>query len=102
MVITIPSKKKQFTLQKYEYHGWHSEGHGKIMYVDLKHKHPDPLNKLLWGYDKNGEVFPGDYKGLFTKVGRAQKFEYTVEGRTAAEERASEIAAIRKAIKRGW
>lgn len=96
-------KKGRFTLQKFEYTGFASNvRRGSIVYVDMGDRHPDPLKKMTWGYDKSGNLVHGDFNGFFTKVGKPQVFEYEVTGRTASEEKASKHAAIGRAIKRGW
>ena len=98
------TKREQFTLQRYQYNGWHHNtgNRGEIIYVDLKHKHPDPLKKLLWGYNTNGNLVHGDYVGFFTKIGSPKTFEFEQNGRTHMEEQKVRHAAIIRAIKKGW
>jgi hypothetical protein len=97
-------RKEKFTLQKYKYDGWHHDTGrpGEIIFVDVAKKHPDPLRKMLWGYDKDGYLVHGDYTGFFTKVGKPQTFEFEQTGRYAMEEQKVRHAAIIRAIKKGW
>lgn len=97
-------KKEQFTLQKYQYTGWHNDTgkRGDIVYVDVKYKHPDPSKKLIWGFDSNGDRVSGDYVGFFEKVGKPQTFEFDQTGNYAMGEKKVRQAAIVRAIKKGW
>lgn len=96
-------KKSRVTLQKYRYNGFQSSTgkSGEIIYVDMADKHPDPMKKLLWGYHKDGNMAPGDYIGLFTKVGNPVTFEFEQTGKFAADEKRVLHAAIGRAIKSG-
>lgn len=101
---SAPKKKERFTLQKYTYHGFQKStgAPGATIYVDLAHKHPDPLKKMIWGYDRHGDMVHGDFVGFFTKTGKSQTFEFEQTGKYAAEEKKVRHAAIIRAIKRGW
>lgn len=102
--INMTIKKERFTLQKYTYHGFQraTGASGAMIYVDLAHKHPDPAKRLLWGYDKAGNMVSGDYIDFFKKVGRPQTFEFKQTGKFAADEKKVRHAAIVRAIKKGW
>lgn len=97
-------KKERFTLQKYSYRGFQSDTGkpGEVIYVDLANKHPDPLKKLLWGYDKTGSMVSGDWSTFFEKIGKPCTFEFEQTGRYRAEEIKVRQDAIRRAIKKGW
>lgn len=100
-----PVKKKgSFTLQKFEYSGFHSSTgrRGAIIYVDMGDRHPDPGKKMTWGYNASGSLVGGDFNGFFTKVGKPQKFEYPITGSTHRAELECKHSYIGKAIKRGW
>src|SRR5512138_2455067 len=92
-------------IQEYRYRGFFELGgpEGRV-FVDLDHKHPDPCDKLTWGYDKDGDAVPGDYNRLFEKVGKVYKFSY--DGNVTRDEKGHYLppaslrhAKIVKAIK---
>jgi len=100
---TVGVKQEKITLQKYKYGGWnHDTGKpGEIIYVDMADKHPDPMKKLLWGYNKNGSLAHGDYVGMFTKVGSPITFQFPQTGKYAADEKRIRHEYIQKAIRSG-
>lgn len=94
----IPNKGKVdfVTIQPYIHYEW---GKYNIVFVDNKYKHPDPSKLMIWGWGLDGEIYPGDFKRQFTKVGRPYTVEYSIEGRrTANEEKMARIHAIEEFI----
>jgi hypothetical protein len=94
----IPNKGKteSVTMQPYIHTQW---GVSNIVFVDNKDKHPDPARKLIWGYGIDGDVYPGDFKDTYEKVGKSYTFYYSVEGCwTAAQETERRIKEIRRFI----
>ena len=69
--------------------------------MDMADKHPDPMKKLLWGYNKNGSLAHGDYVGMFTKVGSPITFQFPQTGKYAADEKRIRHEYIQKAIRSG-
>jgi hypothetical protein len=71
-----------------------------LMFVDKDDPHPDPLNRLTWGYDVEGNVYPGDYNEQFRRSGKSFAFRYSIAGAwTAMQEKELRHRAITKAIK---
>jgi hypothetical protein len=71
-----------------------------MVFVDKDDPHPDPLNKLTWGYDVEGNMYPGDYNERFTRVGKSFAFQYSIAGAwTGMQEKELRHRAIIKAIK---
>lgn len=88
--------KRTATLIPYEHWEW---GITKRVWVDKENMHPDPMKKMIWGFDSCGETFPGDFKGRFTRIGEPIKIPYDTTGAlTASDERKRKLNAIRSYI----
>jgi len=72
-----------------------------IVYVDKDNPSPDPLKKLLWGWDENGNSINGDYKRVFERTKDSPiKITYDIpKFTTAHQERELKIQAIKNYIK---
>jgi len=93
-------------LLPYKYHGGiMSAGHlkaGDILYVDKDHKHPDPMKRLLWGWDKDGNDVPGEYARYYERDGRPIHVYYEKpKHATANQEKAAKYDAIREFLQQG-
>lgn len=68
------------------------------IFVDKDKPSPDPLKKMLWGFDADGNFGPGDFKKYFKKrPGIPISVPYDVEGAMSAhEEQVRKGAAIRR------
>jgi len=57
-----------------------------VVYVDKDNKHPDPLGKLIWGWDRDGNTVRGDFNRYFERCGRAIILTYdTTYCKTASQ-----------------
>lgn len=76
-------------------------GQELVIFVDKENVHPDPLGKLIWGYDISGEVIHGDFQSRFTRMpGKPFKVPYNIEGCMGhTEERVAKLRAIKAFIK---
>lgn len=71
----------------------------EMIYVLKEKMHPDPLGKMIWGWDINGNMC-SDWSKRFTRKGKLIKIPYTVKGcMTAREEDIRRNEAVKAFIK---
>jgi hypothetical protein len=84
---------KIIKIKPYSYHGWHYPK--QIVWVDLSHKHPDPMRIMIWGYGIDNDTV-SDFKRFFESAGPAVELTMSKKKyETYGQEKSRAIEMIR-------